>query len=78
MRSGRPPPIARADRPLRSESDQFVQAVRERGGTVEYLRFPDEGHSIRKLSNRVITYRRAADFLERWLAPEAATAAQVD
>lgn len=51
------------------ESDQFVRAIRERGGEVEYLRFPDEGHSIRKLENRVIAYRRIADFLERELRP---------
>lgn len=59
-----------------SESDQFVRAVRERGGRVEYLRFPDEGHGIRKLDNRVIAYRRIAAFLERELgiaeAPRAA------
>jgi dipeptidyl aminopeptidase/acylaminoacyl peptidase len=52
-----------------AESDQFVRAVRERGGEVEYLRFPDEGHGIRKLSNRVIAYRRVARFLERTLGP---------
>jgi dipeptidyl aminopeptidase/acylaminoacyl peptidase len=50
-----------------SESDQFVRAVRERGGRVEYLRFPDEGHGIRQLDNRVIAYRRIAAFLEREL-----------
>jgi dipeptidyl aminopeptidase/acylaminoacyl peptidase len=50
-----------------TESDQFVRAIRERGGTVEYLRFPDEGHGIRKLSNRIIAYRRIASFLERTL-----------
>lgn len=49
------------------ESDQFVRAIRERGGEVEYLRFPDEGHGIRKLDNRLIAYRRIADFLERRL-----------
>ena len=52
-----------------TESDQFVRAIRERGGEVEYLRFPDEGHGIRKLSNRVIAYRRVARFLERTLGP---------
>ncbi len=51
-----------------TESDQFVRAVREQGGEVEYLRFPDEGHGIRKLSNRIIAYRRVAAFLERILA----------
>ncbi|HWS55434.1 MAG TPA: prolyl oligopeptidase family serine peptidase, partial [Pyrinomonadaceae bacterium] len=55
-----------------TESDQFVRAIRERGGDVEYLRFPDEGHGIRKLSNRVIAYRRVARFLERTLGPGAA------
>jgi dipeptidyl aminopeptidase/acylaminoacyl peptidase len=50
-----------------AEADQIVRAVRERGGTVEYLRFPDEGHGIRKLSNRIIAYRRVARFLERTL-----------
>ena len=50
------------------ESDQFVSAIRANGIEVEYLRFPDEGHSIRKLSNRVIAYRRVAAFLERHLA----------
>jgi dipeptidyl aminopeptidase/acylaminoacyl peptidase len=47
-----------------TESDQFVGAIRTHGGTVEYLRFPDEGHAIRKLSNRIIAYRRIAAFLE--------------
>ena len=55
-----------------SESDQFVRAIRERGGEVEYLRWPDEGHSIRKLSNRVTAYRRVAAFLERTLGRGAA------
>jgi dipeptidyl aminopeptidase/acylaminoacyl peptidase len=50
-----------------TESDQFVRAIREHGGSVEYLRFPDEGHGIRKLSNRMIAYRRIAAFLEKTL-----------
>ncbi|MCZ6598353.1 MAG: S9 family peptidase, partial [Planctomycetota bacterium] len=50
-----------------TESDQFVRAIRENGGEVEYLRFPDEGHGVRKLKNRIIAYRRIADFLERHL-----------
>lgn len=50
-----------------SESDQFVAAIRTRGVEVEYLRFPDEGHGVRKLANRVIAYRRMARFLETHL-----------
>ncbi|MFQ5778013.1 MAG: prolyl oligopeptidase family serine peptidase [Terriglobia bacterium] len=55
-----------------AESDQFVRAVRAQGGEVEYLRFPDEGHGIRKLSNRITAYRRIAAFLERLLEVPAA------
>jgi dipeptidyl aminopeptidase/acylaminoacyl peptidase len=51
-----------------TESDQFVRAIREHGGEVEYLRFPDEGHGIRKLGNRITAYRRVAAFLERTLS----------
>lgn len=49
------------------ESDEFVRGVRANGVEVEYLRFPDEGHGIQKLDNRITTYRRVAAFLERQL-----------
>jgi dipeptidyl aminopeptidase/acylaminoacyl peptidase len=51
-----------------TESDRFVEGIREHGGTVEYLRFPDEGHGFHKLANRVTAYRRVAAFLEKVLA----------
>lgn len=47
-----------------TESDHFVQAIRDAGGQVTYLRFPDEGHGISKLANRIHAYRRIAAFLE--------------
>src|SRR5262249_47700502 len=50
-----------------TESDQFVRAVRELGGRADYLRFPDEGHGVRKLSNRIAMSRRVAEFLENVL-----------
>lgn len=50
-----------------TESDRFVIAARERGVEVEYLRFPDEGHGVRQLRNRVHLYRRVAAFMERAL-----------
>ncbi|HEX3130225.1 MAG TPA: S9 family peptidase, partial [Thermoanaerobaculia bacterium] len=52
-----------------TESDAFVEGIRQHGGEVEYLRFPDEGHGVRKLANRVAAYRRVAAFLERTLRP---------
>ena len=47
-----------------TESDRFVERIRAAGGDVTYLRFPDEGHGISKLANRVHAYRRIAAFLE--------------
>jgi dipeptidyl aminopeptidase/acylaminoacyl peptidase len=55
-----------------TESDAFVEGVRQNGGTVEYLRFSDEGHNLRKLANRVTAYRRVAAFLERTLGADPA------
>ncbi|MFZ5817482.1 MAG: S9 family peptidase [Bacillota bacterium] len=51
-----------------SEAEQIVEAVRSRGGVVEYLRFEDEGHGILKLPNRLKTYPAVADFLDRYVA----------
>ncbi|WP_240883799.1 S9 family peptidase [Sphingomonas sp. SFZ2018-12] len=48
-----------------SESDRLVAGIRANGGQVTYLRFPDEGHGIARLNNRVHAYRRVAEFLEQ-------------
>jgi dipeptidyl aminopeptidase/acylaminoacyl peptidase len=50
-----------------AEADQIVRQVRHQGGDVEYLRFPDEGHGIARLANRVTAYQRIARFLDRVL-----------
>jgi dipeptidyl aminopeptidase/acylaminoacyl peptidase len=47
-----------------AESDRLVQGIRANGSNVVYLRFPDEGHGISRLANRVHGYRRIAKFLE--------------
>ncbi len=46
------------------QSDRFVEAIRKNGGEVEYLRFPDEGHGIRKEKNLAIAFGRIGSFLE--------------
>jgi dipeptidyl aminopeptidase/acylaminoacyl peptidase len=47
-----------------AEADQIVSAVRARGAEVEYLRFPDEGHGVSRLENRITAYQRVARFLD--------------
>ncbi|GGY40302.1 S9 family peptidase [Parvularcula lutaonensis] len=53
-----------------SESDRMVKALRERGVEVKYLRWPDEGHSVRKLNNRVHLYQEITKFLEDHLGTD--------
>lgn len=52
-----------------AESDRLVTAIRDAGGTVRYMRFPDEGHSLTKHKNRVAYYRAMASFLDEHLRP---------
>jgi dipeptidyl aminopeptidase/acylaminoacyl peptidase len=46
------------------EARQIARSIKARGGTVETLIFPDEGHGIGKLSNRLIFYRQMVEFLD--------------
>ena len=48
----------------RSESDQIVRALRERGVPVEYMVAANEGHSLARRENLVVFMARAARFLE--------------
>ncbi|MCZ6676827.1 MAG: S9 family peptidase [Candidatus Poribacteria bacterium] len=50
-----------------NESDQMVEAIRQRGGVVEYILFEDEGHGVVKLPNRIRAYTAIGDFLEQHL-----------
>ncbi|MEW6277642.1 MAG: S9 family peptidase [Candidatus Eremiobacterota bacterium] len=51
----------------RSEADQIVASFRERGKQVEYLLYPDEGHGVARLENRVHCYENVARFLREHL-----------
>lgn len=48
-----------------TEAEQIVQAIKKRGGKVEYKLYDDEGHGISKLKNRLELYPLVADFLDR-------------
>ncbi len=56
-----------------SEADQMVEAMRARGATVEYLLYPDEGHGLAKLPNRISAYTKMADFYAEHLLRPAPT-----
>jgi len=61
-------------RVLQAESDDIVEAARANGVPVEYIVFPDEGHGFRKKENQERGYEAIRNFLDRYLAGEAASA----
>lgn len=50
-----------------SNADKMVAALRENGLEVEYARYPDEGHGLSKLANKLDCYPRAAAFIAKHL-----------
>jgi dipeptidyl aminopeptidase/acylaminoacyl peptidase len=54
-------------RVTKHESDQIVEALRERGVPVEYIVKDDEGHGFVKPENRMDVYRAVERFLARHL-----------
>ncbi len=73
--------VERMDRPLlvvqgrndprvsARESDQLVQALRQRGRTVWYLQATDEGHGFAKKANADVLFLTVVRFLEEHLLP---------
>jgi dipeptidyl aminopeptidase/acylaminoacyl peptidase len=51
-----------------SEADQIVESIKNRGGVVEYLLYPDEGHGLRKTENKLDAYGKMAEFLKTHVA----------
>jgi dipeptidyl aminopeptidase/acylaminoacyl peptidase len=54
---------------IKPESDEIVEAVRKRGGVVEYVLFPDEGHGFTKRANEITGYGAILKFLDKYLKP---------
>ncbi len=50
-----------------SEADQIVKSLQERDHPVDYLRYEDEGHKIAKLNNRIDSFTKMGEFLDRYL-----------
>jgi dipeptidyl aminopeptidase/acylaminoacyl peptidase len=59
-------------RVIKAESDSIVEAVRRHNVPVEYLVFPDEGHSFTKKKNQIEANRRILEFLDKYLKQEEA------
>jgi dipeptidyl aminopeptidase/acylaminoacyl peptidase len=53
-----------------TEAEQIVKVLKERGATVEYKLFDDEGHGISKLKNRLELYPLVAGFLDKYMKSE--------
>jgi len=50
-----------------AEAEQIVHALKKRERIAELLVYPDEGHGLHKLHNRIDAYTRVADFFDRYL-----------
>jgi dipeptidyl aminopeptidase/acylaminoacyl peptidase len=51
------------------ESQQVVDAIKKRGGVVEYKVYENEGHGFSKVENQIDAYNRAAEFLKAHVPP---------
>lgn len=54
----------------KAESDQIVQALKDRGIDVEYMVKDNEGHGFHNEENRFDFYRSMLAFLNKYLKPE--------
>jgi dipeptidyl aminopeptidase/acylaminoacyl peptidase len=52
-----------------SETQQVVEAIRKRGGTVDYKIYKNEGHGFARVENQIDAYQRVADFLLAHVVP---------
>lgn len=53
----------------KSETLQVVDAIKKRGGTVDYKIYDNEGHGFARVENQVDAYKRVADFLLAHVVP---------
>lgn len=53
----------------KSETEQVVEAIRKRGGTVDYKIYDNEGHGFARVENQIDAYKRVGDFLLAHVVP---------
>ena len=49
----------------KEESDQVAEAIRRRGGVVEYHFYEDEGHGFARIENAIDSFERTVAFLDK-------------
>ncbi|WP_285765926.1 S9 family peptidase [Peribacillus sp. SI8-4] len=53
-------------RVVKEESDQIVQALKDKGKAVEYMLLEDEGHGFSKKENEIAVYKKILAFLSQY------------
>lgn len=53
----------------KEETLQVVDAIKKRGGTVDYKIYENEGHGFARVENQIDAYKRVADFLKAHVPP---------
>jgi len=53
----------------KSEAQQVMDAVKKRGGVVEYKVYENEGHGFARVENQIDAYKRVAEFLKAHVPP---------
>jgi dipeptidyl aminopeptidase/acylaminoacyl peptidase len=53
----------------KTEAQQVVDAIKKRGGVVEYKVYENEGHGFSKVENQIDAYKRVAGFLKAHVPP---------
>jgi len=53
----------------KEETQQVVEAIKKRGGTVESKIYENEGHGFARVENQIDAYKRVADFLLAHVVP---------
>jgi dipeptidyl aminopeptidase/acylaminoacyl peptidase len=53
----------------KSEAQQVVDAIKKRGGVVDYKVYENEGHGFSRVDNQIDAYKRVADFLKAHVPP---------
>ena len=54
-------------RVVKEESDQIVQALKEKGRDIEYMLLEDEGHGFSKKENEIAVYTKILSFFNQFV-----------